>query len=166
MTLRSLLKNIPKKRLSKVFSKVHFSSAHDNWSTPKDVYASLDNEFRFNCDPCPLDYSGTHGALWGTDGLEKDWGTSTFVNPPYSNLKDWCAKAYKEAKQGKTVVMLIPSRTDTAYWHDYVMKAKEIRFVRGRLKFGDAKNCAPFPSAIVVFAPEIDTVSDEQTVGK
>jgi len=119
-----------------------FSSASDNWSTPKDVYEALDREFSFNDDPCPLG---------GEGGLDREWGSSTFVNPPYSEIKDWCKKAYEEWKKGKTVVMLIPSRTDTRYWHDYIMKATEIRFIKGRLKFGGSKNSAPFPSAVVVF---------------
>lgn len=122
--------------------KVHFSSATDNWTTPADVYAALNAEFNFNDDPCPL---------CGVGGLEKDWGTRVFVNPPYSRLKDWCKKAYEEHLKGKTVVMLIPSRTDTFAWHDYCMKATEIRFIKGRLKFGGSKNSAPFPSAIIIF---------------
>lgn len=130
-----------------VFNKVMFSSAHDNWSTPKDVYDALDKEFNFNDDPCPLG---------GTGGLDREWGTSVFVNPPYSEIKKWVQYAYWQAndpltKIKRTVVMLIPSRTDTRYWHDYVMKAKEIRFIKGRLKFGGSKNSAPFPSAVVVF---------------
>lgn len=124
------------------FNKVMFSSTHDNWSTPKDVYKALDEEFHFNDDPCPLG---------GDGGLEREWGTVTFVNPPYSKIKDWCKKAYEEWQKGKMVVMLIPSRTDTRYWHDYIMKAAEIRFVKGRLKFGGSKNSAPFPSAIIIF---------------
>ena len=71
-------------------------------------------------------------------------GGSSFVNPPYSAIKDWIAKDYQEWQKGKTVVFLIPSRTDTRWWHDYVMQATEIRFIKGRLKFGDAKNSAPF----------------------
>ena len=78
-------------------------------------------------------------------------GGVNFVNPPYSQIKAWCKKAYDEWQKGKTVVMLIPSRTDTAYWHDYIMKADEIRFIRGRLKFSGAKYNAPFPSAVIVF---------------
>jgi site-specific DNA-methyltransferase (adenine-specific) len=76
-----------------------------------------------------------------------------FLNPPYGrNLKDWVRKGYEEGQKDNTmVVMLIPARTDTQYWHDYVMKADEIRFVRGRIKFGDGTNSAPFPSAVVVF---------------
>ena len=126
-------------------NRVHFMSTTDNWSTPKDVYRTLDAEFGFDFDPCPL----ADKPLF--DGLKTEWGEVTFVNPPYSQIKAWCKKAYEEWQKGKTVVMLIPSRTDTKYWHDYIMKASEIRFIRGRLKFGDSKNSAPFPSAIIVF---------------
>ncbi len=122
---------------------VHFSSLTDHWSTPHSVWAALNDEFHFDFDPCPLNCD--------IDGLKIEWGKSNFVNPPYSNLKAWCKKAYEESLKGKTVVMLIPSRTDTAAWHDYCMKAQEIRFIRGRLKFGDSKSSAPFPSAIVIF---------------
>jgi site-specific DNA-methyltransferase (adenine-specific) len=128
-----------------MFSKIMFKSTHDNWSTPIDVLEELDQELKFNFDPCPLNENPSF------DGLSLEWGTSTFVNPPYSKIKDWCKKAYEEAQKGKTIVMLIPSRTDTKYWHDYIMKAKEIRFIKGRLKFGGSKNSAPFPSCVVVF---------------
>ena len=128
-----------------MINKALFSSASDNWSTPKDVYVTLNDEFNFDFDPCPLEQ-------WPyIDGLKVEWGERNFVNPPYSKIKDWCKKAYEEWQKGKTVVMLIPSRTDTKYWHDYIMKATEIRFIKGRLKFGKAKNSAPFPSAIIVF---------------
>ncbi|MFH1318495.1 MAG: DNA N-6-adenine-methyltransferase, partial [Candidatus Omnitrophota bacterium] len=74
------------------------------------------------------------------------------VNPPYGkNIINWIKKGYEESKKGKTIVMLIPSRTDTKWWHEYVMKAKEIRFIKGRLKFGGSINSAPFPSCIIVF---------------
>jgi site-specific DNA-methyltransferase (adenine-specific) len=126
-------------------SRILFSSASDNWATPDDVYNKLNEEFNFNFDPCPLNNNPDF------DGLTVDWGSSTFVNPPYSDIKKWCEKSYNEWKKGKTVVMLIPSRTDTRYWHDYIMKATEIRFIKGRLKFGSSKNSAPFPSAIIVF---------------
>lgn len=118
------------------------SSISDEWQTPKKLYEELNNEFFFNDDPCPLGGSG---------GLERDWGTPAFVNPPYSKIKDWIKKGYEESLKNKIVVMLIPSRTDTKYWHEYVMKAAEIRFIKGRLKFNDGKGSAPFPSAIVVF---------------
>lgn len=126
-------------------NRVIFRSASDNWKTPDEVYNALDSEFCFDYDPCPL----YDQPLF--DGLLSDWGSVNFVNPPYSRIKAWCEKSYNEWKKGKTVVMLIPSRTDTAYWHDYIMKATEIRFIKGRLKFGGAKHNAPFPSAIVVF---------------
>ena len=88
------------------------------------------------------------------DGLSKSWqGHASFVNPPYGRgIERWIAKAYKESREENTkVVMLIPARTDTKYWHNYVMKADEVYFVKGRLKFGDSENSAPFPSAVVVF---------------
>lgn len=121
----------------------HFSSLRQDWRTPKAVYQILDAEFHFDFDPCPPNPT--------FDGLQIDWGRVNFVNPPYRQLKEWCAKAYAEHLKGKTVVLLIPSRTDTAAWHDYCMKATEIRFIRGRLKFDDQPNSAPFPSAIIIF---------------
>lgn len=122
---------------------VHFSSLTDIWATPKSVYEKLNEEFNFDFDPCPLNPN--------FNGLEIEWGGVNFCNPPYSKLKLWIEKAYREYKKGKTVVMLIPSRTDTRAWHDYIMKANEIRFIKGRLKFGNAKFNAPFPSCVVVF---------------
>jgi site-specific DNA-methyltransferase (adenine-specific) len=83
--------------------------------------------------------------------LQIEWGSVNFVNSPYSQISKWCQKAYEEHQKGKIVIMLIPSRTDTRYWHDFIMKAQEIRFIKGRLKFGNAKQNAPFPSCIVVF---------------
>ena len=126
-------------------TKLMFSSACDNWKTPSDVYNKLDQEFNFDFDPCPLNDNPDF------DGLAIEWGKCSFVNPPYSDISNWCKKAYEEYLKGKTVVMLIPSRTDTRYWHNYIMQATEIRFIKGRLKFGDSKNSAPFPSAIIVF---------------
>lgn len=124
-------------------NRVLFKSATDEWSTPKDVYDALDSEFKFTDDPCPM------GGVW--DGLYRPWISPAFCNPPYSRISHWAKKAYEEWQRGITSVLLIPSRTDTRWWHDYVMKATEIRFIKGRLRFGDAKNAAPFPSCIVVF---------------
>lgn len=129
-------------------NRVLFSSVSDNWSTPEEVYNGLNEEFNFTFDPCPLNENPEF------NGLEIEWGESNFVNPPFSKIKDWCKKSFEEWERGKTVVMLIPSRTDTKYWHDYVMKANEIRFIKGRLRFGGHKNSAPFPSAIVIFKGE------------
>ena len=123
---------------------VHFSSQRLDWQTPKAVYQILDAEFRFDYDPCPKDPA--------TDGLTCAWGKVTFCNPPYGRqIAKWIKKGYEEWGKGKTVVFLIPSRTDTAYWHEYIMQAQEIRFVRGRLQFDDCGVNAPFPSAIVIF---------------
>lgn len=125
---------------------VHFLSQSNEWRTPVGVFDDLNAEFEFDYDPCPL-----HDGGLISDGLLADWGQVTFCNPPYSQIKDWVRKGYQEWQQGKTVVFLIPSRTDTAWWHDFCMKATEIRFLRGRLRFGDATTSAPFPSCVVVF---------------
>ena len=135
--------------------KVHFSSQRMNWKTPKAFYANLNDEFHFDFDPCPPNPS--------FDGLSVPWKACNFVNPPYGReLPKWIEKGYDEHLQGKTVVFLIPSRTDTRWWHDYCMKADEIRFIKGRLKFDDQKNSAPFPSALVIFNPP--TVASNQAV--
>lgn len=128
-----------------MLNRVVFSSATNDWYTPKEVFEGLHKEFNFQDDPCPLN------SL--IDGLSRDWKSPAFVNPPYSDLKTWSKKAYEEAQKGCTSVLLIPSRTDTKWWHDYILKAQEIRFIKGRLKFGGCKNNAPFPSCIVVFKP-------------
>lgn len=131
--------------------KVIFSSQRMDWRTPKAVYQVLDSEFHFNFDPCPPNPD--------FDGLAYDfhWGRCNFVNPPYGrDLPKWIEKGYDEWLCGKTVVFLIPARTDTSWWHDFCMEATEIRYIRGRLKFDDQKNPAPFPSAIVIFRGEDD----------
>jgi hypothetical protein len=125
---------------------VHFMSARDNWKTPKAFYQALHAEFGFDFDPCPPNPR--------FDGLVVEWGMSNYVNPPYGNVIGlWLAKAKEQQAKGKLSVFLIPSRTDTKWWHEYAMTATEIRFIKGRLKFDDQKNCAPFPSALLVFRP-------------
>ena len=124
--------------------RVHFMSQRGDWRTPKALYQALDAEFHFDCDPCPTKYK--------IDGLTMKWGCVSYCNPPYGRaINQWIAKAYVEARKGKTVVLLVPSRTDTKWWHDYCMKADEIRFIKGRLHFDDGPGGAPFPSAIVIF---------------
>jgi phage N-6-adenine-methyltransferase len=136
---------------------VHYSSKTDLWNTPTDFYERLNAEFNFTLDPCALpDGSNAKCVKYFSqedDGLAQDWAPhSVFMNPPYGRvIGNWVRKAYEEAQKGATVVALIPARTDTRYWHDYVMKAEEIRLVKGRLKFGEGKDSAPFPSAVVVF---------------
>lgn len=119
------------------------SSLNQNWKTPTDFYKGLDKEFKFDFDPCPTNPN--------FNGLTIEWKKCNFVNLPYKEISKWVQKSYLEWKKGKTVVMLIPSRTDTRWWHDFIMKADEIRFVKGRLCFNDNKKPAPFPSAIIVF---------------
>ena len=135
---------------------VHFSSETNEWSTPIDLYNSLDEIYNFTLDPCSTKENAKCDKFFTIedDGLKQDWSNEiVFMNPPYGReIKDWVKKAYKESLKGATVVCLIPSRTDTKYWHDYIFPySHEITFLKGRLKFGNSKNSAPFPSAIIVF---------------
>ena len=134
---------------------VHYSSKTNEWSTPQALFEHLDNIWGFTLDPCS-DGKNNKCSKYYTeedDGLVQDWSQDvTFMNPPYGReIGKWIEKAYKESLRGGQVVCLIPSRTDTRYWHNYCMKASEIIFIKGRVKFGDGKAPAPFPSAIVVF---------------
>lgn len=140
---------------------VHFSSKTDDWATPQEFFDRLNEEFNFTLDPCADEFNAKCAKYYTKkdNGLEKSWaGERVFMNPPYGRvIGDWVRKAYEESRERETlVVALIPSRTDTKYWHKYVMKAKEIRFVKGRLKFGDGRNSAPFPSAVVIFEGEVE----------
>lgn len=132
---------------------VHFSSQTNEWSTPHDFYSQLDAEFKFTLDPCATDENHKCDKYYTIkqNGLERTWDNEiVFCNPPYGReIKHWVKKA-SEAKGG-IVVMLIPARTDTQYFHDYIYGKAEVRFIRGRLKFGDSKNSAPFPSMVVIF---------------
>lgn len=122
-----------------------FSQATDRWSTPSDTYAALDAEFHFDFDPCPLD-----GTQDGLATLFTTWeGKRVYCNPPYGpGIRDWLIRGL----EADVAVFLIPSRTDTQWFHEIVLpKADEIRFIKGRLKFGGSKNPAPFPSMVVVF---------------
>ncbi len=136
---------------------IMFSSKTDLWETPQSFYDELDKEFQFTLDPCATPENAKCEMFFTKEmnGLTQNWGGNrVFCNPPYGKeIGKWVKKAYEESrKNDTTVVMLIPARTDTAYFHDYIYhKAKEIRFVKGRLKFGQSKNAAPFPSMVVVF---------------
>lgn len=141
----------------------------DVWATPQWFFDALNKEFGFTLDPCSDDANAKCGKFYTTveNGLLRDWGTETvFMNPPYSEIAKWMRKAYGAAQEGATVVCLVPARTDTAWWHEYAMKS-EIRLLRGRLKFGDSDNSAPFPSAVIVFRPrEFKLVSGYQASGE
>lgn len=143
--------------------KVLFSSVSDQWATPQAFYDELNEEFHFTLDPCADEYNHKCNKYFTKEdnGLIQDWGGETvFCNPPYGRqIGDWVSKASSEAKKDDTkVVMLIPARTDTRWFHEYIYHKADIRFIKGRLKFGDSKNSAPFPSMVVVFD---GTVSNE-----
>jgi hypothetical protein len=113
-----------------------------HWPTPAATYDALHAEFDFTLDPCPLG-----GGI--ENGLTRSWaGHRVYCNPPYGRgIDKWLAKA----TEATLAVYLLPARTDTRWWHDFAMKATEIRFLRGRLKFGNAKQGAPFPSVVLVY---------------
>ncbi len=148
---------------------VHFSSCTDEWSTPDWLFKMLNREFQFTLDPCSS-HANARCARHFTraeDGLAQDWaGHVVFMNPPYGReIRHWMGKALVSARAGAMVVCLVPARTDTGWWHTYAIHG-EIRFLRGRLRFGQAQQGAPFPSAIVVFHPHLDTDPDEPLPGR
>ena len=128
------------------FSKSRISRS-DDWATPAELYGSLDAEFHFNDDPCPL------GGVALEDGLSRPWGKSVFMNPPYSKPGPWVERAYGMSQQGSTVVGLLRGDTSTRWFHDWVLPYAEIRFVRGRIKFNGLP--APFASIIAVWRPKV-----------
>jgi phage N-6-adenine-methyltransferase len=131
-----------------------FTSARGDWATPQEVYDALDAEFGpFTLDPCASPENAKCETFYDTDGLTRPWNGRVFVNPPYGRaIGAWVERCYEASLNGAEVVVgLLPSRTDTKWWHSWVMKANEIRFIRGRLRFGGAKQGAPFPSAVVIW---------------
>lgn len=140
-----------------------FSSKRMDWCTPQDFFDRLDAEFHFALDAAATERSAKCRKYYTpeTDGLKQSWdsGGAVFCNPPYGrNIGEWVRKAYEESQSGTTIVLLIPARTDTAYFHDYIYGKAEIRFVRGRLKFtdenGTGRQSAPFPSMLVIYNGE------------
>ena len=134
----------------------YFTSDKDEWATPTDLFEQLDNEFHFATDVCALPENAKCENYYSPadNGLAREWSGTCWCNPPYSEWEKWIRKAYEASLNGTTVVCLLASRTDTKAWHDLVMpSAAEIRFVKGRLKFGGSTNSAPFPSVVVVFSP-------------
>lgn len=131
-----------------------FSSKSNEWATPQDFFDELNKEFNFTLDVSATDENAKCQKYFTIkdNGLVQDWANETvWLNPPYGReIGKWIEKAFEESQKGATVVCLIPARTDTKYFHEYCFKG-EVRFIRGRLKFGDAKANAPFPSAVVVF---------------
>ena len=136
---------------------VHFSSKEESWETPNDFFEKYNKIYNFTLDVCAEDHNHKVDKYFTkeTDGLSKDWSNDIcWMNPPYGRtIKQWMEKAYTESLSGATIVCLVPARTDTFWWHEYAMRG-EIEFIRGRLKFNNHKNSAPFPSAVVIFKPK------------
>ena len=137
---------------------VLFSSGKNDWETPQWLFDELNEEFHFTLDPCATPQTAKCGRYFTEEdnGLLQDWGKArVFCNPPYSDRQqtEWVRRCYEHSLHGGLAVMLIPARTDTKRFHDYIYGNAEIRFLRGRLHFGGSKNSAPFPSMIVIFRP-------------
>ena len=135
---------------------IHFSSKNVNWSTPQTLFEDFDKIFKFGLDACASKENNKCLKYFTKEenSLNQSWNfnnSNVWCNPPYGReIKSWIKKAYEESLSGITVVMLVPARTDTSWWHDYCMKG-HIKFLRRRLKFSNNKNNAPFPSAIIIF---------------
>jgi len=140
---------------------VYFSRESDEWATPRDRWAEWNTEFGFTLDAAAT----ADNALCSTyftredDGLTQPWFGTVWCNPPYSSVGRWVEKGYHSSLHGATVVMLVPARTDTRWWHEWAMKG-ERRFLRGRLRFGTASSSAPFPSALLIFCPTYPTAAE------
>ena len=139
-----------------MLQKAMISSKTNEWETPQDLFDELNKEFQFTLDPCATLRNAKCSKYYTIkeNGLEQDWSKDVvFMNPPYGgHTGSWIKKAFEESKGGATVICLIVSSTDRSYWHDYILPhASEIRFLRGRIKFGEAKSTAPFASAVVIF---------------
>ena len=139
-------------------SQTLYSSRSEGWPTPDSFFDVLDAEFAFTLDPCATPDNTKCGRFFTKkqNGLARDWGTHrVFCNPPYGKtMGEWARKCFEASQQGALVVLLAHARTDTRWFHDWVYgKADEIRFVRGRLKFGAGIWSAPFPSLVAVFQP-------------
>ena len=140
-----------------MITKGMFSSASNEWATPQEFFDQLNSEFHFTLDPCCTHDNAKCEKHYTKeeDGLSQNWGGRAFCNPPYGReLPKWVKKCYEESLKGSLVVMLIPSRTDTRWFHDWIYGKAEIRFIKGRLKFGGSKQSAPFPSMVVIFKPQ------------
>lgn len=156
--LTDRIKKIKSKNHKCMNTKVMFSSKDMTWETPIELFNELNDEFNFTLDPCCVSETAKCQRYFTpeTDGLSQDWSKDVvYVNPPYGReIAKWVKKSHDESKKGATVVMLIPARTDTRWFHDYIYQKAEIRFMKGRVKFlqqGVKKDSAPFPTMIVIF---------------
>lgn len=145
---------------------VHFSSKTDEWATPQKLFEELTHRYSIGLDVCATAENAKSKKYYEreADGLSQEWvlgaapGTAAWMNPPYGRkIGAWVAKAACEANRGLTIIALLPARTDTNWWHEYIQPILdgswrgEVKFLRGRVKFGDAKNSAPFPSVCVIW---------------
>ena len=140
-------------------TEVMFSSKTDNWATPQKLFNELDAEFHFTLDVCATSENAKCNRYFTPeiDGLSQFWGNDTvWCNPPYGRaIGEWVKRAFDtHCINNNTIVMLLPARTDTKWFHQYIYGKAEIRFIKGRLKFGSSTNSAPFPSMIVIFRGE------------
>ena len=128
----------------------------DDWMTPPEIIESVESEFGEIFDPCPAYHD------FSFDGLSITWSRdkTCFVNPPYSRIRDWVEKCYQEWLNGSEVVLLIPARTDTRYFHDFINDNAEVRFIKGRVKFVhptiEKTKAAPFPSIFCIFRRRVE----------
>lgn len=130
------------------------SSKSDEWTTPRELFDKLNKRFLFDTDCAATDHNNLCSYYFTKtyDGLSHSWkGLRCFVNPPYSQIKLWAKKFAEEAGRADCIVALIPARTDTRWWHDHIMTADKIVYIRGRLKFGPGTGSAPFPSALAIW---------------
>lgn len=141
-------------------NRILFSHKSDEWETPQELFDCLDDEFCFSLDVCATEQNHKCYTYFTkeTDGLKQNWPSyhRVWCNPPYSNIEDWCKKC---SEHKGTAVMLVPARTDTKWFHEYCYDKPnvEIRFIKGRLKFNNSKNSAPFPSMVVIFRRNNET---------
>ena len=137
--------------------RVHFSSQTDQWATPTDVFTTLSHKYGpFDVDVCAIADNAKCPRYFSPEqnGLLQPWEGRCWCNPPYGRtIGLWVRKAWESSLSGATVVCLLPARTDTRWWHDYVARYGKVEFLRGRIRFGGGKHAAPFPSAVVVFEP-------------
>lgn len=134
-----------------------FSSKTDMWATPQDFFDKLNEEFNFTVDVCAIPENAKCDKFFTPEmnGLKQEWQGVCWCNPPYGReIGKWVEKAYIASTFGATVVMLLPARTDTKWFHEYIYTKAEIRFIKGRLKFGNSKTAAPFPSMVVIYRNE------------
>lgn len=144
--------------------KVHFQHSDKEWETPDSLFKPLEEEFNITLDVCATSENTKCNAYYDkkSDGLKREWSVvlllkgSCWMNPPYGKgIEKWVKKAYDETFNGVTTVALLPARTDTQWFHDYVNTGDfEIRFLKGRIKFVGAEYSAPFPSMVVIFSPK------------